>query len=113
MTESWLPWLLALCAAAAAWAFRRRSQRLETDKARVARSLRDKEDQLRTSAARLEEFLVALESSPNGVVLLDENGRIEWCNLTAATHFGFDAERDRLQSIGNLVRDPAFAAPSP
>src|SRR6185369_5788071 len=71
---------------------------------------RDRHGEVRQAQARLEEFLIALENSPNGVVLLDENGRIEWCNHTAATHFGFDAQRDRLQYIGNLVRDPAFAA---
>jgi len=76
---------------------------------RFAKLLRERDDRLRESQARLEEFLVALENSPNGVVLLDENGRIEWCNQTAASHFGFDAVRDRLQYIGNLVRDPAFA----
>ncbi|OGB06277.1 MAG: phosphate regulon sensor histidine kinase PhoR [Burkholderiales bacterium RIFCSPHIGHO2_12_FULL_61_11] len=77
---------------------------------RIARMRRDSEMQLRQSEARLKEFLVALENSPNGVVLLDEKGRIEWCNQTAATHFGFDAQRDQFQSIGNLVRDPVFAA---
>jgi two-component system phosphate regulon sensor histidine kinase PhoR len=77
---------------------------------RIAKLLRERDDKLRESQARLEEFLVALENSPNGVVLLDENGRIEWCNQTAASHFGFDAARDRLQHIGNLVRDPSFAA---
>ncbi|AMO21638.1 phosphate regulon sensor histidine kinase PhoR [Ramlibacter solisilvae] len=77
---------------------------------RVARLLRDRDERLRESQARLQEFLVALENSPNGVVLLDENGRIEWCNQTAAGHFGFDAQRDQLQYVGNLVRDPAFAA---
>ena len=77
---------------------------------RVSRLLRERDDRLRESQSRLEEFLVALENSPNGVVLLDENGRIEWCNQTAAAHFGFDTQRDRLQHIGNLVRDPAFAA---
>ncbi|HSV46163.1 MAG TPA: phosphate regulon sensor histidine kinase PhoR, partial [Ramlibacter sp.] len=54
--------------------------------------------------------LAALQASPNGVVLLDPQGRIEWCNQTAAGHFGFDAQRDLQQLIGNLVRDPAFAA---
>lgn len=77
---------------------------------RTLRLLKSREDQLRQSEARLQEFLVALETSPNGVVLLDENARIEWCNQTAAGHFGFDARRDVMQYIGNLVRDPAFAA---
>jgi len=80
---------------------------------RFAKLLRERDERLRDSQSRLEEFLVALENSPNGVVLLDENGRIEWCNQTAATHFGFDAERDRLQYIGNLVtsRSPRLTVP--
>jgi two-component system phosphate regulon sensor histidine kinase PhoR len=44
------------------------------------------------------------------VVLLDADGRIEWCNQTAAQHFGFDAQRDVMQHIANLVRDPVFTA---
>ncbi|MEI8155720.1 MAG: phosphate regulon sensor histidine kinase PhoR [Burkholderiales bacterium] len=59
---------------------------------------------------RLEDFLAALQASPNGVVLLDSEARIEWFNQTAAGHFGFDPQRDMLQHIGNLVRDPGFAA---
>lgn len=43
-------------------------------------------------------------------MLLDEQGRIEWCNQTAAGQFGIDAERDLLQHMANLVRDPAFVA---
>jgi two-component system phosphate regulon sensor histidine kinase PhoR len=77
---------------------------------RTLRLLQGRQQQLRQSEARLQEFLVALETSPNGVVLLDESARIEWCNQTAAQHFGFDAARDKLQYIGNLVRDPAFAS---
>lgn len=59
---------------------------------------------------RLKDFLAALQASPNGVVLLDSDTRIEWFNQTAAEHFGFDARRDMLQHIGNLVREPDFAA---
>jgi two-component system phosphate regulon sensor histidine kinase PhoR len=44
------------------------------------------------------------------VVLLDPQGRIEWCNQTAADHFGFDLQRDLMQQVTNLVRDPSFAA---
>ena len=59
---------------------------------------------------RLQDFLAALQASPNGVVLLDAESRIEWFNQTASDHFGFDARRDLLQHFGNLVRDPGFAA---
>ena len=38
------------------------------------------------------------------------NHRIEWCNETAAVHFGFDSQRDVMQHIGNLLRDPLFAS---
>ena len=77
---------------------------------RTRRLLKKREQQLKESQARLDEFLAALQASPNGVVLLDAQGRIEWCNQTAAQHFGFDAERDMLQHIANLVREPAFNA---
>jgi len=77
---------------------------------RTRRLLRNREQETRESESRLQEFLAAIQASPNGVVLLDEDGRIEWCNQTAAGHFGVDAQRDVLQLIGNLVRDPAFTA---
>jgi two-component system phosphate regulon sensor histidine kinase PhoR len=62
------------------------------------------------SDRRLRDFLAALQASPNGVVLLDADTRIEWFNQTAAGHFGLDVRRDLQQHIVNLVRDPAFAA---
>lgn len=77
---------------------------------RVRRALRLRDTQVADSQARLQEFLAAIQASPNGVVLLDAQGRIEWCNQTAAEQFGFDMRRDMLQLIGNLVRDPAFSA---
>ena len=72
--------------------------------------LREREQQTRQAEDRLQEFLAAIQASPHGVVLLDEQGRIEWCNQTAAAQFGIDAERDLLQHLANLVRDPAFVA---
>jgi two-component system, OmpR family, phosphate regulon sensor histidine kinase PhoR len=56
------------------------------------------------------DFLTAIEASPNGVLLLDKNDQIEWCNGVAADHFGLDPQRDLRQRITNLVRDPAFVA---
>jgi two-component system phosphate regulon sensor histidine kinase PhoR len=107
----WLTPLLVAAAALAALALMQwRLRRIKREAARVARALRDREQDLRRSEARLEEFLVALENSPNGVILLDERACIEWCNQTAADHFGLDTTRDRQQYVGNLIRDPAFAA---
>jgi len=77
---------------------------------RIRKLLREREQQTRQAEDRLQEFLAAIQASPNGVVLLDEQGRIEWCNQTAAGQFGIDAERDLLQHMANLVRDPAFVA---
>jgi two-component system phosphate regulon sensor histidine kinase PhoR len=76
---------------------------------RVRRGFKARDRKVNESEARLQEFLAAIQASPNGVVLLDDEGRIEWCNETAAAHFGFDLQRDLLQLIGNLVRDPVFA----
>ncbi|MES2944542.1 MAG: PAS domain-containing protein, partial [Pseudomonadota bacterium] len=77
---------------------------------RTRRLLKNRDQQLRESHSRLDEFLAAMQASPSGVVLLDAQGRIEWCNHMATQHFGFDAQRDVLQHIANLVREPAFRA---
>lgn len=76
---------------------------------RMRRQLRQRDAAVVQSAAQLQAFLAALQASPNGVVLLDAEGRIEWCNETAAAHFGIDAKRDLLQHVRNLVRDPVFS----
>ncbi len=78
--------------------------------ARMRRRLGQQEQQALASGQRLQEFLAALQASPNGVVLLDPQGHMEWFNQTAAQHFGLDAGRDLQQQIGNLLRDPNFSA---
>lgn len=77
---------------------------------RVRRAARVRDQATRESERRLQDFLAALQASPNGVVLLDAGGRIEWFNQTAASHLGLDPKRDLLQHLVNLVRDPAFTA---
>lgn len=57
---------------------------------------------------RFENFLSALQSSPNGVILLDRDLALEWCNQTAAHHLGLEVERDAGQILTNLVRHPDF-----
>jgi two-component system phosphate regulon sensor histidine kinase PhoR len=76
---------------------------------RVRRLIRMREQQITDSQNRLHDFLSALQASPNGVVLLDAEGQIEWFNQTAAEHFGLDTPRDLMQHFANLVRDPGFA----
>jgi two-component system phosphate regulon sensor histidine kinase PhoR len=77
---------------------------------RVERSIRQREQGLAQERLRLEQFLSAIEASPNGVLLIDENDQIVWCNSVAADHFGLDPQRDRRQRITNLVRAPSFVA---
>lgn len=77
---------------------------------RTRRLLREQIKTLNSSNKRLDDFLAAIQASPNGVILLDANAQIEWCNLTAASHFDLNPTADISQHIGNLVRDPVFAA---
>jgi two-component system, OmpR family, phosphate regulon sensor histidine kinase PhoR len=77
---------------------------------RFERALRQREAAIDVERKRLEQFLSAIEASPNGVLLLDAGAQIEWCNSVAADHFGLDPVRDRRQRVSNLVRAPAFVA---
>jgi two-component system phosphate regulon sensor histidine kinase PhoR len=75
---------------------------------RIERALVQRDKALVAERRRLTDFLSAIEVSPNGVLLLDAEGHISWCNPVAADHFGLDPERDRGQRVTNLVRMPAF-----
>ena len=77
---------------------------------RIERALRNKDLALSQERQRLEQFFAAIEASPNGVMLLDAAGQIDWCNSVGAEHFGLDPARDRRQRVTNLVRAPAFVA---
>lgn len=75
---------------------------------RIRRVLHQREKQVQVHESRLQQFLSAIQASPNGVTLLDREGRIEWCNSAASMHLGLDAQRDLGQHVVHLVRDPAF-----
>lgn len=77
---------------------------------RVERNLRNLQHSVVNERARLDQFLSAIEASPNGVMMLDGSDQIEWCNSVAADHFGLDPIRDRRQHVTNLVRAPVFVA---
>ncbi|MFD1260090.1 phosphate regulon sensor histidine kinase PhoR [Entomomonas asaccharolytica] len=76
----------------------------------VERLLKQRDQENQNSTDQLNKLLGAIQVSPNGVLLLDEDYKIEWCNATAAQHFSLDAELDLQQHITNLVRDPNFIA---
>jgi two-component system, OmpR family, phosphate regulon sensor histidine kinase PhoR len=77
---------------------------------RARKLLRERERKIEASEQKLKDFLLAIQSSPNGVVMLDAKAHIEWCNQTAADQLGIHPERDQMQRISNLLRDPVFTA---
>ncbi len=76
--------------------------------ARINRQQLVADNSAKLNERRLQDFLLAIQASPNGVILLDGEARIDWCNDTAASHLGLDVKKDRLQHIVHLVRDPLF-----
>jgi two-component system, OmpR family, phosphate regulon sensor histidine kinase PhoR len=77
---------------------------------RIERAVRDRDRAVARHRLELEQFLSAIEASPNGVLMLDPQEQIVWCNRVAADHFALDPQRDLRQRITNLVRAPAFVA---
>jgi two-component system phosphate regulon sensor histidine kinase PhoR len=59
-------------------------------------------------AAELQHIEQATAALPEGVASLNEANRIEWCNPLAEQHFGLNAQRDIMQDITYLVRQPEF-----
>jgi two-component system phosphate regulon sensor histidine kinase PhoR len=76
---------------------------------RIRRVLHQRQREVQVHADRLQQFLDAIQASPNGVTLLDREGRIAWCNSAASQHLGIDAQRDLGQHVVHLVRDPVFS----
>ena len=77
---------------------------------RSARQLRLWQSRVQREEGKLSRFIEALQASPNGVMLIDSNGQIDWCNATSATHFGLDTRRDLRQHAVHLIRNPEFVA---
>ena len=75
--------------------------------ARLMRMQSQRQQQLNTALQRLQR---ATSAMPEGVVILDESDRIEWCNPVAEEHFGVDFKRDEGQHITYLVRQTQFAS---
>jgi two-component system phosphate regulon sensor histidine kinase PhoR len=74
---------------------------------RFVRARIKQEQQLNADLQRFRNAGLAL---PDGVVLLDARGHIEWCNPTASQYLGLDEQRDPGQPLVNLVRHPDLAA---
>ena len=74
---------------------------------RFVRARIREEEQLGGDLVRFRNAGLAL---PDGVVLLDVHGHIEWCNPIASQYLGLDEQRDLGQPLVNLVRHPDLAA---
>lgn len=61
-------------------------------------------------ARALQRFYKSAEAMPNGIVILDDQGRIEWANPIAVKHFNLDRRMDFGSILVNLLRMPEFHA---
>jgi two-component system phosphate regulon sensor histidine kinase PhoR len=59
-------------------------------------------------ADELQHIEQATAALPEGVAILNEANRIEWCNPLAQQLFDLDPEQDIMQDITYLVRQPEF-----
>ena len=60
------------------------------------------------SRAMIGQFRKASLALPDGVIILDDLSRIEWCNDKAVALLGLRKKEDIGSHITNLVRDPSF-----
>ena len=72
-----------------------------------AKSRKKRKQKLSSALLHLNRLTEAL---PNGVLLLDAHGRIEWLNRPAAQHLNLDLTRDHHGILKNLIRSPEFHA---
>jgi two-component system phosphate regulon sensor histidine kinase PhoR len=74
---------------------------------RLLRDAKAREAGLNDSLDRFQEAANAL---PDGVVMLDIDNNIVWCNPVAETHWRISLANDRMQTITYFIRYPEFNA---
>ena len=72
----------------------------------IMRSQWETRNELTEANDRLQQAAAAM---PDGVIILDEYDRIEWCNTHAEQHLGLQREQDYGQSVAHLLRHPLFS----
>ncbi|HEU4854347.1 MAG TPA: phosphate regulon sensor histidine kinase PhoR [Nitrosospira sp.] len=77
--------------------------------ARLTRLIRDQKQSHQNISSALERLRRATSAMPEGVVILNEMDRIEWCNPVAEKHLGINASLDTGQHITHLMRQTQFA----
>lgn len=75
---------------------------------RLQRLVRNLKQQILSIEKQHNRFIEAFQASPNGIVMLDSEDHIEWCNAIAERFFGLSFKRDALQKINFLIRRPEF-----
>jgi two-component system phosphate regulon sensor histidine kinase PhoR len=76
--------------------------------ARLTRLMRDQTQSYQQINFALERLQRATSAMPEGVVIMDEIDRIEWCNPVAEKHLGINSNLDAGQHITHLVRQTQF-----
>jgi len=75
---------------------------------RLQRVVRNLKQQNRLINQQYNRFIEAFQASPNGILMLDAQDQIEWCNAIAERFFGLNLKRDVMQRINFLIRRPEF-----
>lgn len=78
--------------------------------ARIYRSRRATEQNERRLQVNEERFRRTISALPEGIVLVDAQLQIEWCNPTAEHDLGIRLANDAGLRLSNLVREPDFLA---
>jgi two-component system, OmpR family, phosphate regulon sensor histidine kinase PhoR len=126
----WTPWIAAVTLAAACiWLMLRVMQRdrsarellrepegiavdrpFEEVMSAVRTQLKESAQHLTDRDAEIAQRRQITNAVPDGLFLLDSNGRILWCNQAALVMHALDAFRDMGKPIAQLIRAPEFSA---
>ena len=75
---------------------------------KLQRLIKTLKQRIRNIEQQHDHFIEAFQASPNGILMLDEDDQIEWCNSIAERFFGLVYKRDVMQRINFLIRRPEF-----
>jgi len=76
--------------------------------ARIYRLQKERQAQLEQQSNEAAELRRMIQALPEGVLTLNQEHQILWCDQTAAAHLGLHPESDLGLTITNLVRHPDF-----
>jgi len=74
------------------------------------RHVRARDRELRELRETMQSMLAAAQALPDGVVTLNGDFQIDWCNRMARRHLGLRLPADRGSNLLNLLRSPEFIA---